>query len=699
MRLRGLTPLVLLVVSLASVTASAATSPDALAKQVTIRRDSFGVPHILAETEEAAAFANGYVAAEDHGLEIARLYLKAKSREAAWFGKGFAEPDLRMKLFGLHAAAADGYAKSPEWMRQILDGYAAGFNRYFDQHRADKPAWVESVTGIDVLAHAMRVVNFEFDLDADQLAFAGKKINGAVPTPGSNMFAVNKERSASGHAMLVGNPHLAWFGSQVWHEIHITVPGVINVYGASLIGLPGIEIGFNERLGWSHTVNPHDSTDIYELTLAPSDRESYIFDGKPRKLTKRELAIEVLVDGKIREQTQPAYASHLGPILGFAGDKAYALKTPNFGAYRLLEQWSLMAKARTLDEFKAALNLQGISMFNIAYADVDGNCFYISNGRFPKRPAGHDWSGIIQGNTSATEWTEILSPAELPQLTNPKGGYVHNSNNAPWYASLAAPMDKSTFPADVFPDENDLRSQLGLQLIDSDASLTFDEMLANKLNTRLLAADRVKDALIAAATPKADSDPLLKKAIGVLEVWDNTSAPESRGGVLFVAFVEGYVAKAKKPFAQDWDPARPMDTPSGLGEPELAVEQLVTAAKNVQERFGSLDVPWGEVYRLRHGEIDIPLGGHEGELGAYRVIYFQRDTDGKYKALGGDSFVFGVEFSQPLRAVSVLPYGQNADPKSPHHEDQAVLFAYGKFKEVFFTEEEIAAHTERSYRP
>ncbi len=674
------------------LTAFAATDPDALAKQATIRRDAFGVPHILAETEEAAAFANGYVAAEDHGPEIARLYLKARSREAAYFGKGFADTDIWTQILGVHDAAQAGYDQSPETVRAILDAYAAGFNRYMKQRNNPADAF-EPVTGVDVLAHAMRVVNIEFALERDQLTLANRTAHGQ--RPGSNMFAVNKERSASGNAMLVGNPHLAWFGSQVWHELHITVPGVINCYGASLIGLPGIEIGFNEKLGWSHTVNPHDSTDIFELTLAPNDAESYVFDGGTRKLAKHTATVQVTADGKTTEQTRNFFVSHLGPIVAAGNGKAYALKSPNLDAYRAVEQWNQMAKARNLDEFKATLNLQGISMFNIAYADVDGNCFYVSNGRFPKRPAGRDWSGIVPADDSGDVWTDILSPAELPQLTNPKGGYVHNSNNAPWYTNLGELIPAKNFPADVFPDENDLRSQLGLRLIDSDTSLTFDEMLSNKLNLTLMLAERVKPDLIAAAK----KDKSLKDAVAVLESWDNTASITSKGSVLFVAFWDAYQSEAKQLFATDWDPKRPMDTPQGLGESKLAAQKLAEAAKGVVEKYGAVDVSWGDVYRLRHGDVDVPLGGYDDNFGAYRVIGYQRDADGKMKALGGDSYVFGVEFTSPPRAVSVLPYSESADPKSPHDDDQTEMFAKGKFKDVWFTEDAIGKHTERSYHP
>ncbi len=673
--------------------------PDAFSRQVEIRRDSFGVPHILAETEEAAAFGYGYAAAEDHAEDIARLYLKARSREARYFGPAFEKADVRNRLFRVHEAAEAGFAASPEWMQRILDAYAAGFNRYVEKNRAKLAEWVEPITGIDVLAHARRVVNIEFALDDSAIDLIPGEEESGGPQPGSNMFAIGKERSASGHALLVGNPHLAWSGSQVWHEWHVTVPGELNMHGASLIGFPGINLGFNDRLGWSHTVNPHDASDLYELTLVPGDPESYLYDGQPRKLTQRDVTIEVLEDGNVTKKTHTLRYAHLGPIVAEREGKVYALRTPNWDEYRMLEQWHRMTKARTLDEFRATLDLQGIPMFNIAYADVEGNCFYICNGRFPERPAGPDWAGIVRGDTSATAWKGVYPPSRLPQLLNPAGGYVHNSNNAPWYTNLGALIDKSTLPADVIPDDNDLRSQLGLSQIDGDTSITFEEALAYKLTPRLLSADRVKDDVVRLARGKTVGGRRLDAAADLLAAWDGTTKPESRGGVLFIEFVDAYLARTKTPFTHPWDPAAPMTTPRGIGDADAAVAALAAACTKAEKLFGAIDVPWGDVYRLRIGGVDAPLTGQDGDYGAYRAMYFMRDKDNKMVARGGDSYVFAVEFSEPIRAVSILPYGQTFEAASRHDDDQAAMFAAGEFKPVWFSEADLAPHIERTYRP
>src|SRR5215471_4430189 len=163
---------------------------------VTIRRDKYGVPHILGQTEEAAAFGQGYATAEDHCLEMARLYLKARSEEAAYFGETFAASDLMTKRLHIYEVAREGYSKSPPWVQAILDGYAAGYDRYLEKHKQELPEWVRPITGIDVLAHTRRVTIMEFTMDLGQLGKIGLKATAqaegawdkAAMAPGSNMW-------------------------------------------------------------------------------------------------------------------------------------------------------------------------------------------------------------------------------------------------------------------------------------------------------------------------------------------------------------------------------------------------------------------------------------------------------------------------------------------------------------------------------
>lgn len=679
-----------------------------LAAQVTIRRDNFGVPHILAASEEAAAFGQGYVTAEDHILELARLLIKARGEEALYFGDKFAEADFLIKELRMVESSQAGYEKSPPLVRMILDGYAAGYNRYIEQHRAELPEWVKPVTGVDILAHSRRVLVVEFAMDLRQLRAPARRTTTAQ-TPssmeaansyyGSNMWAIGKARSASGNALLLGNPHLSWSGSQIFHESHITVPGKLNISGTTLIGTPGIAIGFNENLGWSHTVNAHDSDDVYELTLDPKDQNRYLYEGRSLPLQKYDVAVQVKEAAGIATRRKESYWSHYGPVLRRQDGKAYAFKSANIEEYRFIEQWHQMGKSRNLAEFRRALDMQAIPMFNICYADREGNIFYIFNGRFPDRPQGYNWAGTLPGNTSATEWNSVLPQNRLPLLVNPAGSYVQNCNSSPWYTNLNAIIDRKQFPEDLTPNGNSLRTQLSLEMLEGDNSITLDEVMKYKYNMKLLLADRVKDDLLQLARGRTVDGVNLDEAVAVLQRWDNTVARDSKGAMLFVTFVNKYSPAAKPAFKVEWDERKPSSTPHGIGDPAAALKALAAAVKQMKERYNTLEIAWGELHRLRRGNLDVPIGGATGEYGAFRIVSYELAKDGKYVANGGDSYVLAVEFTSPPTAYSIVAYSTSDDPKSKHHTDQSALFAQEKWKRAWFTEEEIAKNMERSYKP
>jgi acyl-homoserine-lactone acylase len=695
---------------------TAAADGDDLAAQVTIRRDTYGVPHILAATEEAGAFGQGYASAEDRVLVMARLYLQARGEEAAYFGGAFAAADFLVKQMHMHAGAEAGYAKLAPWVRRILDGYAAGYNRYVSQHRSELPEWVKPATGIDILAHGRRVVILEFTTDLRQLDQIGTK-TGRRARPaddeaarGSNMWAIGKGRTASGRGILLGNPHLDWHGSQLFYESHLTVPGKINVSGSTLTGGPGITIGFNEHLGWSHTVNLHDSDDVYELTLDPQGGHRYVYDGRALPLRKEELTIQVKTAKGLETRRKEVYWSHYGPVMKWQDGKAYALKSANQDECRFVEQWNLMGKARNLDEFRRALDMQAIPMFNICYADREGNVFYLFNGRFPDRPAGYTWAGVVPGNTSATEWNHMLPQSRLPSLVNPRGGYVQNCNSAPWYTNLRQIIDRRQFPPELTLNVNGMRQQLSLEMLEKDDVFTLDKVLRDKFNTKVLLADRVKTDVLKAIQGQTVDGVALTEAAEVLQAWDNTVARNSKGSLLFVSFWQSYGRRAQRPYATPWDEQKPASTPFGLGEPETARQAMAATVSEMKQKYGKLAVPWGGVHRLRRGSVDVPIGGLRsefggfrgarlGDFGTFRIIRYEEDKDGKFVARGGDSFVMAVEFTSPPTAYTIVAYSQSDDPRSPHHADQSVLFAEEKWKRSWFTEDDIAKHQERSYHP
>jgi acyl-homoserine-lactone acylase len=714
-----------------------------LAEQVMIRRDHYGVPHVLAETEEAAAFAIGYAQAEDHPVELARRYVVAQGEQAKVFGESAVEGDFRMKRYGNYDVARNRFHELTPLFQSMMKAYAAGFNLYAEKHRKELPDWIPRFDGYGVLAMGRaEVMRFAFNdamITAVQLKYpadsraasqvgalrhtgedADLRVDASVTEPdgsgydedlmGSNMWAISGSRTTSGKPILLGNPHQPW--SALYWEAHITVPGKINFYGSTFIGRPVLTTGFNEHLGWSHTVNYPDLADIYVLSLDPKNRQQYIFDGKPMPLTRKEIAVEVRQpDGKLREERRTYFYSHVGPIVHQTADKAFAVKSAILDEFRYYEEWYALSKSRNLKEFTANLKQNHIPMFNIAYADADGNIAYWWNGTVPKRiDDGTVYTAEVPGDTSKYVWKELHKTEELPQLINPSGGYVQNCNDPPWWTSLRNPLDPAKYPSYTEPGRRlQLRSQVSLEMLEARWKFSLDDVKRLKYNPKMLLADRVKPDLIKALKSAANPSEDLKRGLAVMESWDNTVGRESRGGVLFRRFWDSYAGENKTPHAVAWDSKNPANTPRGLSNPELSVRVFEDAVRWTRKTYGSESVAWGEVHRLRLGDLDLPVGGESGSYGLFRVMTFAPAPDGKLvigsvqkgKPMqgGGDGWIFAVEFSKPIVAYSVLAYGETSNPASKHSTDQAELFANEQFKKALFSEPEIKANLERAYRP
>lgn len=676
--------------------AAAPAVQEDLARRATIRRDTYGVPHILAETEEAAAFAHGYATAEDHLQVMARLFLRARGAQASVFGDQFVEDDLRVRQLGIWETADRRFAELPPLMQRILNGYASGYNAYLGRHRAEAPAWATPVSGIDVLAHCRAVLLMSFALDLRSWKRTPNPVSTSAAAIGSNMWAIGKPLSRSGRGILLANPHLPWQGAFLFHEAHLTVPGAINVSGATPVGFPVITIGFNEQLGWSHTVNERDSDDIYELTLDADGAATYQYDDGWLPLGSRRVAIDVKTKGGVETRTYDVLSSHHGPVFRVEGRKAYAFKSASVDLIGFLTEYNAMGKARSLREFQAALNMQQLPMFNLAYADREGNVWFLYNARIPIRPEGYDWAGVVPGNTSRTEWHAVYPLAELPQLFNPLTGYVQNCNDAPWYANLRQPIDPSPFRGYIDVDNVTWRARLSLGLLSSQNAITLADVKRHKFNREIVVATHVKPELIAAAQARAVGEALLQSAVQVLARWDNRADVDSEGAILFLAWWADYSRGMPAPFRSAANRADPVGTPTGLGDTVRAVEALARAAAAIKKQYGVLNVPWGKVHRLRRGSVDLPLAGSEY---AFQTVAYRADYDGARAAAGGDSFVLAVEFTDPPTAFSITSYSESSNPQSVHYNDQSWLYAAGQFKPAWFAEPDIAANVVRSYRP
>ena len=675
-------------------------------RETEILWDTWGVPHIYAASHPELYRGFGWAQMKSHGDLILRLIGEARGRAAEYWGEEHLASDRWVRTMGIPGRAIAWYdAQAPEF-RANLDAFAAGMNEFAGTHPgdiADEVRLVLPVTPVDILAHTHRVIHFGF-VASNQEPDRARAFLESVK--GSNAWAVGPQRSASGHAMLLANPHLNWSGSHLFYEAHLVGPGV-DFYGVALVGFPVIVIGFSEHLGWTHTVNTYDGADAFELTLRDG---SYLWDGgvEPFEMSQETLSV-LQEDGGLREETLEIRKSRHGPVITETGERAVALRVAGLDRPAMLEQWWDMMRSSSLAEFERALECLHLPMFNVVYADHDGNILYVYNANVPRRSAGDYafWeTGAVPGDDPALLWSEALTYDELPRVLNPENGWVQNANDPPWTTAHPPALDASSFPAYLAPQFMHFRAQQSARLMIEDEQISFDEMVASKHSTRMLLADRLLDDLLAAVADGGSK--AAREAATVLDTWDRHADAGSRGAVLFAFWaresglnrlfesgIGGYVGRLAEFFATPWDPAAPFATPDGLRDPPAAVEALARAAEMVRDEYGAIDVPWGEVFRLRLGDHDLPANGGPGDpLGLFRVAYFAPDEDGRQRAVAGDTFYAVVEFGEPLRAAVMLSYGNASQPGSPHLGDQLQLFAEKKMRPTWRTREEIEAHLE-----
>jgi len=713
-RIRFVPRLATLLLVSSTVTAQAQPPAPALARQVEVRRTAYGVPHIRAENLEAAYYALGYVQLEDYGSRIALGLLRARGEMGKWFGRDSMESDFSAQRE--YALAVENYARLEQATRDAYEGFAAGVNRYIELHPREFPVGFKpDFTGYDVAARDVTTASlattrrFLARVAPNEARRAGPASAAAEPSnegvdpieEGSNAWAFAPGRTKSGRAILLRNPHLAWTSG--YYEGAMTVPGVVDFYGDFRIGGPfGVIGGFNKDLGWSTTNNSPDLDEIYALDVDPGQTDRYLFDGTSLPL-QRELTTVAYKNGEgYSTETRESWRTPLGPVIWRGNGKIYVLRAADEGDFRGGEQFLHMMRAKSLAEWKGAMRMRSRFNSNFTYADRAGNIYYVWNATIPSLPhaSGGD-SVAIPAHGTADVWTRYVDFDSLPQVLNPKGGYVQNSNDPPYHTTLRQVLDRSKYPANFPEPRVGLRTQMALTLIDPPKKLSLEDVIALKHSYRMLLADRVKDDLIA-AVKASNPDAATASAAEMLAKWENAAGPTSRGAVLFESWWRLYQqgVGGDSLFAEPWSIDKPAATPRGLKNPALAARAFAQAVVETTKRYGDPGVAWGDVHRVRIGKVDVPVGGCSGFLGCFRVLNFADTQDGKRMAIGGDGWILAIEFGKEVpTAYSVLAYGESSREDSPYHSDQAEMFAKGAMKRVAFKRADVEAQTVKRYNP
>ncbi len=696
-------------------------------RQVEIIRTGHGVPHIRAANLRAAGYALAWIQCEDYGTSTPLSVLSASGRSASVTGYERLDSDMIAQRNRL--TVDKKYPLLSKDVRDVYEGFAAGVNRYIELHGVELPPYMPSdFTGRDVAAtdiipfSTRKVTNFLNKINPQSVPRPTPPVAGGegeidTSNDGSNAWAFAPSRTKSGKAILLRNPHLQWTAG--YYEAHMTVPGVVDFYGDFRIGGPFAVIGgFNKNLGFSTTNNSQDLDQIYSLDADPKASDHYLFNGRSVAMIHDTVNVQVRNGESLATEKREYWSTSIGPVIYRADGKIYVFKYAGDGENRGGEQFLKMMRAKSLQQWKDAMKMRARPTSNFTYADAKGNIFFLWNAALPLLPhAPVDDTTDIPAKMTSDIWTKYVPFDKLPQVLNPPGGYIHNENNSPHFTNVRGGIStKNAYPNFETP-ELSLRAQLALQLVSGDEKLSLEDVIRLKHSYRMMLPDRVKPDLVAAVkatNPTGD----VATGLALLESWDNTASPESRGSTLFELWWQIYSVRQPwntpsptsdqpagtrypdgKRFAAVWSVDDPLKTPRGLADTARAVQSFTYAVTETKRRYGQLDVTWGEVHRVRRGAVDVPVGGCSNDLGCFRILGFTRESDGKFAANSGDGWILVVEFGDTPRAYSVLAYGESRLNSSPWFSDQAAMFAKGELKKVAFTAADINSDVVKRYRP
>ncbi|WP_084307232.1 acylase [Phytopseudomonas flavescens] len=724
------------------------------AQSVEIRWTSFGVPHIRAADERGLGYGIGYAYARDNLCLLADEVLTVRGERARFLGReGHSSSgldNLSSDLFfrwlnGDQALAEFRAAQSPA-VRQLLSGYVKGFNRYLAD--ADQPAscrgaaWLRPLQEDDLVRLVRRLL-----VEGGLGQFAEAVVSAAPPgasaarvgeSPslarladfrlerGSNAIAVGGQRTENGKGRLLANPHFPWSGGLRFYQMHLTIPGRLDVMGAALPGLPVVNIGFNRHLAWTHTVDSSSHFTLHRLALDPKDPTRYQFDGRSLPLTRTRLQVEVReADGSLSIEHRDLYESRFGPLLNWPGkldwnhEQAFALQDVNLANSAVLEQWLAMNRATDVDGLRTSIQgHQGIPWVNTLAVDDQGQALYFNGSRIPYIPLQRlpacalpalvaEGLPGLDGSRSECDWQNdpgaaapgVVAGRHLPLLQ--RKDFVQSSNDSAWLSNPAQPL--SGFSPLISRDARPLglRARYALEQLAGRGEQPFSEAFLKHLvdDNRVYQADLLLDDLLAFCADHA-RDAQLAPGCTALATWNRRASLDAgRGWLYFQRFMAALGADGV-PWRVPFDPADPLNTPRGLAWQQAGVasrlaDALRQASHEVADAGLAAQATWGQVQGVQRGSTWIPIPGGDGRLGIYNAIQSEPQADGRLAVVSGSSYLQLVSFDdQGPVAQGLLAFSQSSDPASAHFKDQTELFSQQAWRPLPFTRGQIDADPE-----
>ncbi|WP_309644029.1 penicillin acylase family protein [Phenylobacterium sp.] len=716
--------LILFLTLAAATSASAADDLKAGKRQaanVTIVRDDWGIAHITGKTDADAVFGLVYAQAEDDFNRVETNYINALGRLAEAEGEAAVWQDLRMKLFIDPVELKAQYAKSPAWLRKLMDAWADGLNYYLATHPQVTPRvikrfepWMalsfsEGSIGGDI--ERVSLSQLEAFYGKTKVALAADEIGTTFKEPtGSNGFAIAPSNTKDGHALLLINPHTSFFFRS---EVQVTSGQGLNAYGAVTWGQFFVYQGFNEHAGWMHTSSGLDVVDEFAETIGGlGDKLTYRYGSEDRAVRIKTIAVPYMAaDGKMASRTFTTYATHHGPIVREADGKWIAMALMNTPV-AALQQSFLRTKARDYASFLKVAELKANSSNNTIFADAKGQIAYLHPQFIPRRDDRFDYTKPVDGSDPATDWKGLHALADAPSVLTPKTGWIFNTNDWPWSAAGADSPKREAFPRymdDAGPNPRGAHAAL---VLNARKDFTLPTLIEAAYDPYLPAFARLIPALVEAydATPAADPLKLkLGDQIAALRVWDHRWSAASTQTSLAVFWGEAL-----------WAQAAPAAKLAGISVYDHMatrttnvekLQALAAASDRLAQDFGTWKTPWGEINRFQRltGDIiqpfddagaSIPVPFTSAQWGSLASFGAKRyPTTKRYYGTSGNSFVAAVEFGPKVKAFAVTAGGESGDPKSRHFNDQALRYSQGALREVYFYPEQLQGKVERTYRP
>jgi acyl-homoserine-lactone acylase len=658
-------------------------------RNITIARDSFGVPHIFAPTDPETSYGLAWAHAEDDFTTLQLVILSGKAKLGTALGKPGAQADYVINLLRCRQIIDEQWhTLSPDFIA-LMKGYVQGLNDYA---RAN-PGKVKYKKAFPFNEREyMTAVIFSVAIFCGVDQALPQILGGKVATlpgfssQGSNAFAFHPSKTTTGEAMLVINAHQPLEGPMAFYEAHVQSDQGWNMLGGLLAGGCVILHGTNENLGWAHTVNYPDKIDIYQLLMNPANSNQYRFDDQwidleMKKAKLKVKGIPVTIGKKV-------YWSKYGATVK-TKNGVFSIRLPATMDIRVMEQWYRMNKARNFTEFYQSISMNSLPMFNIMYADRHDTIFYISNVKLPRRnpDSQYNWRSTLPGNTSATLWTEFKSEKELPQYINPASGYLYNTNHSPFLATDPTyNLDANRYDKnDGFERSHNNRSQRVRELMQGIGKIDYATVRRIKFDQQLPLQLQYPYGIDSMMNLNAAEYPGLKEVITSLQQWNKKATTDSRGAAVFLLTYD-YVAGKLRGSA-----------PRQLTKAE-AIETYQYVNDYMLRYFKRNDLVLGDIQKLVRGNDARPAWGIPDVLTA---AYTDPYKDGLRKIGSGDAYICFVRYPKKGLPVieSINTFGASSNFLSPHYNDQETMFQQQQTKHMTLDKEEVLRTAKRVYHP